>query len=873
MADIFDNIFNEAELELGVSPSTTPSAFTPKKSDALGLRNAAVRGIGNALDFGGELLPEIDIAERTVRAPRLFGLSKYFGFEESTPSSSVLRPYLRQKGLFDDTQAESELGQLASDAVEQGLSASLFGPAAILGSAITSGPGAYVGRKIGGDTGATIGSVFSPFMVSGIRAGANKLRQLNSSTQSVGNLLQDSIEPAAKERLLKGQLSKVGTTAEQVDSAKLAGLEDVTQSAQIGDLGEAAADRRLARIFEVDDMLPVDRSDAIEAGLKESLGNMEKAEDAAWGLVPKQAELIGDHLNGALAQKIDNATLGGSIPLTGTAKGLLERWNKLSSNTFTVEELQAFRSRVLEEGRALKGATGEEATTTKKIIKILDRHADDILDDNAAAGIVRGEAADLLKSARGKTKAKYETFAPESGSASKATESILDGESLFDAKTLQEGLRSRDAMAAQINAAAKGGVDIRPSYQSAIKQTLNGMDQGRWPDYIKKNRAQIEMAFGDDINLIDDMLIDLLSETKKAKNVKSVFGGQSATFSRGELGKKLDRARPFAELPKWASRGGGTLAGWEAGGALVDRDDTFAEQALKRLGGAGAGLFLGRQAEVFANPMLAKMRNSFDTELVNALKNPSVARDALLSVQKSPLDQFVGSSFSGAMKASPGKYYSERNMPPELQLPGNVLVEDYGQQEEFSPVFDNIFSDQPIEEDNSDMKLQPLYPDTDVSPQPNRKYKVDSALKSALFKNESANNPKAESQENEYMKAKKTGTAKGLGQLLDSTGKELFGRYKSMLPEEANPEEYDPYNPVQNEILATNYLEELLDRYDGDLELALTAYHSGMGTVDNLLRKTKGTSLSDILPHLGKVGKKYARNIIEDYKKELSIDI
>lgn len=868
MADIFDNIFNEAELELGVSPSA-PSVFTPKKSDALGLRNAAVRGIGNALDFAGELVPEIDLVDKTVRAPRLFGLSKYFGFEESTPSSSILRPYLRQKGMFDDTQAESELGQLASDTVEQGLSAGLFGPTAILGSAITSGPGAYIGRKIGGDTGATIGSVFSPFMVSGIRAGANKLRQLNSSTQSVGNLLQDSIEPAAKERLLRGQLSKIGTTAEQVDSAKLAGLEDVAQSAQIGDLGEAAADRRFARIFDVNEMLPVDRSDLVESGLKQSLGNIEKSEKAAWDLVPKQAELIGDHLNGALAQKIDNATLGGSVPLTGTAKGLIERWKNLTSNTFTIEELQAFRSRVLEEGRALKGATGEEATITKKIIKILDKHADDILDDNAAAGIVRGEAADLLKSARGKTKAKYETFAPESESASKATESILEGESLFDAKTLQEGLRSRDAMAAQINAAAKGGVDIRPVYQDAIKQTLNGMDQGRWPDYIKKNRAQIEMAFGDDIDAIDGMLVDLLSETKKAKNVKSVFGGQSATFSRGELGKKLDRARPFAELPKWASRGGGTLAGWEAGGALVDRDDTFAEQALKRLGGAGAGLFLGRQAEVFANPMLARMRNSFDTELSNALRNPSVAREALLSVQKSPLDQFVGSSFSGAMKASPGRYYSERNMPPELQLPGNVIVEDYGQQE-FDPVFNDIFSDQPIVED--DMKLTPQ-PDTDVSPQPNRKYKVDSALKNVLFKHESNNNPKAESQENEYMKAKKTGTAKGLGQLLDDTGKELFGRYKDILPASASPEKYDPFNETQNEILATNYLEELLDKYDGDLELALTAYHSGMGTVDKLLRKTKGSTLSDILPHLGKVGKSYARSIIENYKKQLSVNI
>lgn len=218
-----------------------------------------------------------------------------------------------------------------------------------------------------------------------------------------------------------------------------------------------------------------------------------------------------------------------------------------------------------------------------------------------------------------------------------------------------------------------------------------------------------------------------------------------------------------------------------------------------------------------------------------------------------------------------GSMQRDSSLPMEEEIP--IEEESY-----FSP---SIEITEPIREEEilplkkkveDDMKLTPQ-PDTDVSPQPNRKYKVDSALKNVLFKHESNNNPKAESQENEYMKAKKTGTAKGLGQLLDDTGKELFGRYKDILPASASPEKYDPFNETQNEILATNYLEELLDKYDGDLELALTAYHSGMGTVDKLLRKTKGSTLSDILPHLGKVGKSYARSIIENYKKQLSVNI
>jgi len=64
-----------------------------------------------------------------------------------------------------------------------------------------------------------------------------------------------------------------------------------------------------------------------------------------------------------------------------------------------------------------------------------------------------------------------------------------------------------------------------------------------------------------------------------------------------------------------------------------------------------------------------------------------------------------------------------------------------------------------------------------------------------------------------------------------------------------------------------SYLKELLVKYDGDLELALTAYHSGMGTVDKLLKKTDGESLSDILPHLGPFGQKYASQVLSRYNK------
>jgi soluble lytic murein transglycosylase-like protein len=42
----------------------------------------------------------------------------------------------------------------------------------------------------------------------------------------------------------------------------------------------------------------------------------------------------------------------------------------------------------------------------------------------------------------------------------------------------------------------------------------------------------------------------------------------------------------------------------------------------------------------------------------------------------------------------------------------------------------------------------------------------------------------------------------------------------------------DPFNPVSSLEAGTKLLKQLLDRYHGDLFLALSAYNAGAGTVD-----------------------------------------
>lgn len=100
--------------------------------------------------------------------------------------------------------------------------------------------------------------------------------------------------------------------------------------------------------------------------------------------------------------------------------------------------------------------------------------------------------------------------------------------------------------------------------------------------------------------------------------------------------------------------------------------------------------------------------------------------------------------------------------------------------------------------------------------------------------------------------------AKGLMQLMDDTGEELFRELKL-----EGHYYYDPFDPFQNIQLGAYYLQKLVNKYDGDLELALTAYHSGMGRVDKLLKQCKGKILADIKDCLGDDGQDYAEKVME----------
>ena len=136
-------------------------------------------------------------------------------------------------------------------------------------------------------------------------------------------------------------------------------------------------------------------------------------------------------------------------------------------------------------------------------------------------------------------------------------------------------------------------------------------------------------------------------------------------------------------------------------------------------------------------------------------------------------------------------------------------------------------------------------------------YGVDKYLIYAVIKAESNFNPDVTSRAD----------AVGLMQLLEETAVE-----RSNIINEEETENIDLYDPETNIRLGTSYLAYLLELYNDNMVLAITAYNAGLGNVQQWIQdgiiKQDGSDIENI-PY--QETNNYVRKILRDYQMYLKI--
>ena len=133
-------------------------------------------------------------------------------------------------------------------------------------------------------------------------------------------------------------------------------------------------------------------------------------------------------------------------------------------------------------------------------------------------------------------------------------------------------------------------------------------------------------------------------------------------------------------------------------------------------------------------------------------------------------------------------------------------------------------------------------------------YNVDENLVYAVIKAESNFNPNAKSNKN----------AIGLMQLMEDTAKDTMKKVDLQIHDDEIEEKLQDIDININ--LGTKYLSILIEKYE-NIEIAITAYNAGIGTVDNWIQKgiikADGSDIENI-PY--KETNNYVRKILRDYK-------
>lgn len=286
----------------------------------------------------------------------------------------------------------------------------------------------------------------------------------------------------------------------------------------------------------------------------------------------------------------------------------------------------------------------------------------------------------------------------------------------------------------------------------------------------------------------------------------------------------LDKSIPAgeSEIP------GSMLANWTkttpSGGAAFVGPELLAQHS----GHAGAGLALGAGLNVAMSNSGKFARAGVGDLLSSVVGIPGKALPTL----KDSLLPVIGNTLVGNPSVN-----GPQDSIPLTQLLSEILSAKSASASQDMGITDSMAMN--IPKVKTDSQLAPIQSALDKQ-----------ALYKAVIGQESGDNPNAIS---------KAG-ARGLMQVMPGTAEDIA--------RDLGIKDYNLADPETNKLFGEHYLDQMLTKFNNDPGLALTAYHSGPGKVQQLLDYTGGKTLDDILavPHedggLGPIGQIYANQVL-----------
>lgn len=351
--------------------------------------------------------------------------------------------------------------------------------------------------------------------------------------------------------------------------------------------------------------------------------------------------------------------------------------------------------------------------------------------------------------------------------------------------------------------------------------------------FMDKNGSVLNKYFDkDQMTALERIYSDMASEVRTEELARRGSIGNSVTAQKGALKAELQELiqDEFGTVGSILRNGGkvGTALGAAAG---FSNFGIFGSMV-----GASAGGSLGAKV----TNMISRAENAAMRELAKAAADPAVALQLLSKSSKTrkgvirqvlekkinPLRQLVVSGYIGTREDDNKAAEDLAALLPENRLVATPTATPTQAADLAGALLQGraaprMAGDQDMSgnKPKQGAKAAPISGDVDLTPK-----NVAPELVDAVVMQESSGRANAVGPSTKY------GTAKGLMQLLDSTGREMHQKL-------GLKGKYDPFDAEQNKKIGTAYLGELVGRYGNNVPLGLAAYNWGMGNLEKAFDK------------------------------------